>query len=288
MSSPTVFILILNYNGKATLKRCLQSVYRSDYPSFEVVIIDNNSDDGSLEEAKQLFSRAHFIKNSANIGFAAGNNIGIRFALEKGADYVWVLNPDTHIEKDTLSQLVAETEHDASTGITSPLILHSKTKNIWFGGGKIQWLSMKAVHIPPASLYHPIASEYICGCAMLVKKEVFQKIGLFDERFFLYYEDADFSLRAKKAGFKLFIVPKVHVFHDEVSSNNPSKVYWLVISGLQFFQKHAPWYRKPWNFAYIQARKIKNRLDISRHKNPFADEVRRAYTSYASVSRSAD
>jgi GT2 family glycosyltransferase len=285
MESPKVFVLILNYNGKDTLTRCLQSVYQTDYPNFEVAVVDNDSKDGSLEEAKNLFPRAHFIKNSANLGFAAGNNIGIRFALEKMADYVWVLNNDTKIEKDTLSQLVSEGENSPKIGILSPLILHSKTKNIWFGGGKIHWLSMKTTHVPPQSLYNAAASDYICGCAMLVKKDVFRKAGLFDEHFFLYYEDADLSVRARKAGFELRILPKAHVFHDEASAANPDKVYWLVVSGLQFFRKHTPWYLKPWTALYLLARKTKNRYDILLRKNPLAPEVRRAYLNYQAVSQ---
>jgi GT2 family glycosyltransferase len=286
MESPKVFVIVLNYNGKDVLKRCLQSTYRTDYPNFEVVVIDNDSKDGSFEEAKGLFPRAHFIKNAENLGFAAGNNIGIRFALEKGADYVWMLNNDTKVEKETLSQLVAEGESRPKAGILSPLILHSRTKNIWFGGGKIDWWTMKTVHVPPQSLYSAFATEYVCGCAMLVKKEVFRQAGLLDEHFFLYYEDADFSIRTRRCGFELHVVPKAHVFHDEASSENPEKVYWLVVSGLQFFRRHTPVFMKPWSFLYLQARKLKNWRDIASGRHPSALEVRRAYRSYADFSRS--
>src|SRR4030042_2545873 len=104
---PKVFIIVLNYNGKDTIKTCLDSVYKSDYPDFEIVVVDNASGDGSFEMAKNYFSRAHFILNEKNIGFAAGNNIAIRFALEKFADYIFFLNNDAAIEKFTLQTPVA-------------------------------------------------------------------------------------------------------------------------------------------------------------------------------------
>jgi GT2 family glycosyltransferase len=285
MNTPKVFILILNYNGKHTLAHCLQSVYQLRYPNFDVVVIDNDSKDGSLEEAKRLFPRAHFIKNMHNLGFSAGNNVGIRFALEKMADYVWLLNNDAKVDRDSLNRLVKVGENYSRTGILSPLILHSKTKNIWFAGGKIDWMTMKAVHVPPQSLDKPIRTEYISGCAMLVKKEVFREIGLLDEHFFLYYEDADFSLRARYSGFELEVIPDAQVFHEEVSVENPSKIYWLVVSGLQFFHKHAPWYYRPWLVVYLALRKAKNWRDLLWRKHPSAVEVRRAYTSYRNLSR---
>lgn len=280
MDSPKVFVLILNYNGKDTLPRCLQSVYRMNYPDFEVVVIDNDSKDGSIEEAKHLYPRAHFIKNDTNLGFAAGNNVGIRFALEKGADYVWLVNNDAQVEKDTLSKLVAAGERQPKVGILSPLILHSDTKNIWFGKGVIDWTSMKTRHVSPPTLLHPFASEYICGCAMLVKKEVFKKIGLLDERYFLYYEDADFSVRATRAGFELSVIPEAHVLHQEASSANPEKTYWLVVSGLQFFFTAAPAHLKPWIFSYFQLRRLKNLFDLHFRPTTEAAEVARAYRDY--------
>lgn len=280
MEQPKVFILILNYNGKKTLMPCLQSVYQANYPNFEVIVIDNDSKDGSLEESKHRFPRTHFIKNDKNLGFAAGNNVGIRFALEKGADYVWLVNNDAKIEKDTLSKLVEAGEQKPQAGILSPLILHTETKNIWFGKGVIDWMSMKTTHVSPPTLLQSFTSEYICGCAMLVKKEVFKKIGLLSEKYFLYYEDADFSVKASRAGFELWIIPTAHVFHSEASVANPDKIYWLVVSGLRFFNENAPTYLRPWHALYFQLRRIKNWFDCASGTNLVAKEVRRAYRDY--------
>lgn len=284
--NPKIFVIILNYNGKNTLSKCLSSVFGSNYQNFEVVVVDNDSRDGSFEKARAQFSRAHFIKNSSNIGFAKGNNIGIRFALEKFADFVFILNNDAAIKKNTLSKLIETSFQDHSAGIISPIIYSGKNRDIWFAGGKVNWLKMRTQHLYIQKQAAAYSSEYITGCAMFVKKEVFKKIGLFDERFFLYYEDADFSLRAKNAGFKLLVDPTISVFHQEQSNHsNPAKIYWLVLSGLLFFKTHASFSKKIWLYFYINLRKLKNFHDLRFTPNNNAKNVRRAYIDYKKISQ---
>lgn len=276
-----VFVVILNFNGAKTLQNCLAAVFQSDYPGLEVIVVDNNSTDGSLEEARIKYSKAHFIKNSKNVGFSKGNNVGIRYALEKFADLVFILNNDTVIEKTTISDLVRTASMNKRIGITSPVILGSDNNSIWFAGGKIDWNKMRTVHETEKLSSLPYSTQYLSGCAMLVKKEVFKEIGLFDERFFLYYEDADFSLRARKAGFDLIVDPSAHIRHLEQSnSENTSKTYWLVLSGMLFFNIHASFVRKLWLYLYTALRKMKNLSDISFGKNEKALQVRRAYLDF--------
>lgn len=288
-NSPKVFVIILNYNGKDTIKACLDSVYKSDYPDFEVVIVDNASRDGSFELAKNYFSRAHFILNEKNTGFAAGNNMAVRFALEKFADYIFLLNNDATVEKDTISKLVNEAEKSKRGGIFSPII-YDKNGNIWFAGGKIKWLKMRAIHefldrtnrtnkADETNRAHE--TDFVSGCAMLIKKEVFREIGLLDEKYFLYYEDADFCLLARKKGFKCMVVSGARATHYEKSERNTGgKTYWLVLSGLIFFKKNTPAILKPWINFYTALRKIKNWRDVKYKKNNLAEVVRKAYDDY--------
>lgn len=271
---------MLNYNGMATIKRCLDSIFCSDYPNFEVVVADNNSTDGSFEFAKKLFSKFHFIKNEKNFGFAGGNNVGIRFALEKMADCVFLLNNDAFLEKDTLSKLIEQSQKE-DAAIISPVI-YDKEGNIWFAGGKIKWFLMRAVHLnrQPKEKYF-YRTEYISGCAMLVRKEVFKKIGLLSEDFFLYYEDADFCLRARKNGFICAVIPSARVTHFEKSESDlSSKIYWLVISGLIFFEKNTPLVYKFWTCPYFYARRMKNILDNLGDKNKYSQIVKKAFSDY--------
>ncbi len=284
LTQPTIFIVVLNYNGQDTILDCLSSVYQSDYPKFEVVVVDNDSKDGSFEMAKKQFSRAHFIKNSNNTGYAAGNNIGIRFALEKFADYVLVLNNDAFLKKNTLTELCKLAHSNKKYSVLNPLILNRNETSIWFAGGIIQWPSMKTEHRTEVEAEKPYLTEYCTGCALFVNKDVFKKIGLFDERYFLYYEDADFSMRAKKAGFDLYVCPSIKIYHLEQSTTkNDLKTYWLVLSGLLFFSSHADLFQKIWLFIYLRLRKIKNLYSITFTSSTQAAQVRKAYLDFKHI-----
>lgn len=281
---PKVNIIVLNYNGRDCIKKCLASLFCSPYPNFEVVVVDNNSTDGSLELAKQNFSRATFIKNEQNLGFSAGNNVGIKYSLEKMAEYVLLLNNDTEVEKNCLNQLVKCALANKEVGILSPLIFASEGKEVWFSGGKIDWLRMKTAHNRELLGSDFSDSDFISGCAMLVRAEVFAKIGLLDEDFFLYWEDADFSVRAKKAGFSLLISANAHVRHFEKSEETKkNKVYWLVLSGLLFFEKNASRWQKFWIFAYVLLRRVKNWNDVRKNKTEINLAVQKAYGDFGKL-----
>lgn len=283
---PKIFIIVLNYNGKKTILDCINSIYDSTYSNFEVVIVDNNSTDGSFELIKKTFFKANIIRNSKNIGFAAGNNIGIRFALEKFADYIFLLNNDATIESDMLSLLMNEMRKNSSASIISPLILKEKRGAVWFAGGRILWSKMRAAHLDtPKNKSLSYQIEYASGCAMLIKNTVFKKIGLFDENFFLYYEDVDFSLRAKRAGFGIFLLPNAYAYHKELSNqNNSQKIYWLVISALIFFKKNSSFLQSIWITFYFSLRKIKNFYTIYIKNDAVALQVKKAYEDYKKYS----
>jgi GT2 family glycosyltransferase len=273
MYYPSIFIVILNYNGGFFLKKTLESVYKLNYPNYRVVVVDNCSTDGSFERARYSFSKFDFIQNNQNIGFAAGNNIAIKWALEKMADYVFLLNNDAIVEPDILRKLIDESRKDATVGILSPIIYQGNTDKIWFSGGKINWWKMRTEHLENEQI-----TQYITGCAMLIRKEVFKKIGLLDESFFLYYEDADFSFRAIKNNFCLKIVLEAKVWHFEKSAESLNKIYYLVISGIKFFRKNSKWWWRIYVEIYLLVRKIKNKYDL--YKNPNSKSallVKRAY-----------
>ncbi|PIP28149.1 MAG: hypothetical protein COX29_02805 [Candidatus Moranbacteria bacterium CG23_combo_of_CG06-09_8_20_14_all_35_22] len=284
MDQPKVFVIILNYNGRACLKKALASVFRMDYPNFEVILVDNNSTDGSFEMIKREFSKIILIKNSENLGFSSGNNIGIEYALERGADYIWLLNYDTEIEKNSLDFLVEEIEKNERIGIISPVILVGDSKKIWFSGGEIDWFKMKSQHQEKELQKNNFNTDYISGCAMLIRAEVFRRAGLFDEDYFLYWEDADFSLRVKKAGYKLAVCTSSRIRHYEKSQEKKaSKSYWLVLSGLIFFKKNSPLFLKPWIFLYVRLRKIKNWKERKCEKTALNEAVGRAYQDFKNI-----
>lgn len=265
-NAPKVSVVITNFNGMRTLEKCISRVLNSNYPNFDIIIVDNHSTDGSLELLRGKYSSLKVIMNSENIGFGAATNLGMRLAFEKFSDYVLALNNDAYLEKDTISKMISTAKKYPDAGIISPLIKRPDD-SIWFAGGKINWWKMKTSHKFTCANSNPFASEYICGCAMMISQKVCEKVGLFDEHFFLYYEDADLSVRAHRAGFVLLVDPSTSIEHDEQSNDhNPQKTYWLVLSGILFFKKNTPLLIKPWMNLYLWLRKIKNHRD--RHNNP--------------------
>lgn len=279
---PKVGIVVLNYNGASCLLSCLKSLGELQYASKDIIVVDNDSADNSLKEAKEKFPQFTFVSNPKNAGFAAGMNVGIKLALARGADYCWLFNYDAGAYPETLAKLMEAARENPRAGLLSPVIYASDGGKIWFAKGRIDFFRMRTRHTAPtkqevAAKFYP--SEFLTGCALLIKKELVEDIGFLDENFFLYYEDADYSRRAGQAGFSCLVVPQAKVVHSEISNSGPQKIYWLVYAGLLFFQKWTPFYLRPYSAVYIALRRIKNWRDRWRGANA-AQEVYRAYKDY--------
>lgn len=277
-----VGIIVLNYNGENYLLRCLESLQKLSYSNKMIIVVDNHSADQSLEEAKKIFPHFTYLENEENYGFARGMNQGMQEALRGGAEAVWLFNNDAWTDREALTLLVAESVRYQEGVLLSPLIFDSETKRIWFGKGKINFFRMRAEHREPsgkelASAAYP--SEFLTGCALFITRTVIEKIGLLDERFFLYYEDADFCFRARKEGYPCLVVPRARIWHEEKSRLNPEKISHLVYSGLLFFQKHSPRPFRAYLSVYATIRRIKNALDLLFGRKE-ARLVRRAYERF--------
>ena len=254
-----IAFIIVTFNNEKTIQKCLASVLNSKLTSklsFQVYIIDNASQDQTLKVIALNFKHHNFIisNNKKNLGFAQAVNQGIKLASKKfHPDYFFLLNPDAYLASDCIEKLIDSTHSNylLRSSLTSPFIFNPRTHRLWFSGGKINWLKLKTTHlITTKNQLQKI--NYLSGCCLLIPKKIIRKIGLLDEKFFLYYEDADFSLRAKKAGFTLRIVSQAIAYHLESNSFNSSKKeiqpkdYYLVKSALLFFYKHYPLYAKPY------------------------------------------
>ncbi|MEA2098434.1 MAG: glycosyltransferase family 2 protein [Patescibacteria group bacterium] len=236
-----VYIIVLNWNGKEDTLECLKSLEKINYSNYKIIVVDNGSEDDSVFEIKKQFSNIKIIENKKNLGFSGGNNVGIKYAISNGAHYVLLINNDTTVEKDFLSELVKKGESDEKIGVLgSKIYFHSEPNRIWFAGGKVNWLKNKGTHIGLDQIdnrQYDKAEEmdYLTGCCLLIKREVIEKIGVLAEDYFLYYEDTDFSLRAKNAGYKIVYVPKSKIYHKISRSIKPgssSYVYYHSRNGL--------------------------------------------------------
>lgn len=275
---PKVNIIVLNYNSRDRLRKCLAGLFSLDYPNFEVVVVDNNSKDGSLEKAKLAFSRATFIKNEQNLGFSAGNNVGIRYSLEKMAKFLLLISVDVEVERGFLGQLVACSLANTASGILSPLTLGAD-KGVCFSGGKIDWLRMKLVCEKKRPKNSILSVDFVLGCAMLIRSNVFAKIGLFDEDFFSYLGDVDFSCRGKRAGFEIMVLANTQIVCVE-KEENPQKdqAYWQAFSRLLFFRKNAPRQISFWIRSLIFLGRIKNQIDVQRKMTKINLARQKAYS----------
>lgn len=253
MTGPKVTAIILTVGDAAAVADCVRSLDAAAFPGPDIIIVRNAPREQGFEEAVRALSGkiSGVAVSGFNSGYSAGNNLGLRAALEKGADYILLLNDDTVVAPDFLEKLLAETEKRPEAGMAGPRILYFSERNrIWFSGAKFDGETC-AFAFPGADRTEeeyghdePEEADFITGCALLVKREVIEKIGPLDERFFLYWEDSDWGLRAKAAGFKCVVVPSSKIWHKVSGSSggadSPFKAYHKTFSHLLFCGIHAP------------------------------------------------
>ncbi len=255
-----IAIVVLNYNGLENTLDCLDSLRKLEKGRniIEIIIVDNASTDGS-QEALSNIKGINLITSGKNRGYSGGNNLGIKKALQREADWVLILNNDTQVDKELIVALVKVTNH---AQIISPKIyfapgfeFHKKRykelqlgKVIWYAGGKIDWRNIIGQHIGVDEFDNGQFSkrreiDLATGACMFVSRKVFETIGLFDEKYFLYLEDMDFCHKAKKSGFVIMFEPDALVWHKNAASAGGSgsvvQDYYISRNRLLFATKYA-------------------------------------------------
>jgi GT2 family glycosyltransferase len=229
-----VYIVLLNYNGAGDTVDCIESLKKVTYPNMQVVVVDNASTDESAVILSIREEQDGFIllRSNENNGFSAGNNIGIRYALENGADYVLLLNNDTVVEPDFLSVAVEASEHDDSVGLTIGKILYYKEPDlIWYGGGELKQPYNYSIHLgfrenqskPEFNQQRYVT--YATGCYFLLKRAAIEIVGLMDEDYFLYCEDTDYSIRMIRSGLKMLYCPQSVIYHKVSASTGKGSAF---------------------------------------------------------------
>jgi len=217
---PFVSIIIVSYNSREYIERCLDSVQKILYPRFEVIVVDNASTDGSAEVIRRKYSFVKLVCLPKNIGFAAANNLGFR--MSKG-DFIFLLNPDTEVDPMCLRWLVDAMLRDQEIGVCGAKILLLDKRNIiQHAGGKYHPIGIsidRGVLEVDKGQYDKVEEvTFVCGAAVLIRKKLIREVGLFDPSFFLYHEDVDFCIRTWLHGFKVVFVPKAVVYHKQGTS----------------------------------------------------------------------
>lgn len=255
ISEPKISIIILNWNSFDVTLDCLESLRKMEYRNFEVVFVDNGSADGSADKLEQSAPEAKVIRNPVNLGFTGGNNAGMQDALTRDPDYLLLLNNDTIVAPDFLSQLVRAAESDPKIGILNPKIYYFEPSNrIWQAGGvhKPWWSSAKQVgckKVDNGDYDEAREVSFVTGCALLIKSAIVRQVGLLDDQYFLGWEDLDWTVRVMQAGFKAYYVPQSKIWHREsfdTKKNGGKKLrdYYGIRNSVLFARKHMParWY----------------------------------------------
>lgn len=227
-----VFTILLNWNGLQDTLECLASLSKLDYPDVAVIVVDNCSSDSSVETIREKFPQVILIENSENLGFTGGNNVGMKYAMKAGADYVWLLNNDTVVEPDTLTKLVAGTERSPNIGLISPVIYYyDSPKEVQFMGAHVDFTHFKNTNIvDPDELEKCRVKNNLVlwGTALLIKREVIASIGYLCDKYFAYLEDCDYSYRALRANYRTMVALDASILHKGSRStgrHSPTQVY---------------------------------------------------------------
>lgn len=293
--NPKVSIIILNWNRWKDTIECLESLYQITYPNYDVILVDNGSEDESITRVKEYcegkikvvskffeyslenkplkiieYTRGEaeaggskekeiadlpsdrnliLIKNEKNYGFAGGNNIAMRYALRAlNPEYVVLLNNDTVVDKEFLSELVNVAENDEQIGIVGPKIYYYHNPgSIWAAGGVIDF-KKGICRLSKSDIKNTLEVNYISGCASLITSRIINEIGFLDEAFFMYFEDTDWNMRIKMKGYRILCVPKSVIWHKVASStlgikvkfSDPIKSYFNTRNRIWFFKRYVP------------------------------------------------
>jgi len=236
-----VDVVVLNWNGWRDTVACLASLRLQDYPNFRVLVVDNGSGDDSVEQIMRAMPSVKLLQTGSNLGFGGGCNAGIRHALARGADYVWLINSDSSAHPQALSGLVRVADENPKIGSVGSVLYEVddvEQVQLW-GGGRVQlWTGQSRHQRGPGPL------DFISGASVLLRSSALEAVGLFDQStFFMYWEDTDLAFRLRKAGWLLSVATDSKLWHKQSASlgkKSPLLDEYFTKSAIRFFRRHAP------------------------------------------------
>ncbi len=273
-------VILVNYKQADLTVDCIRSLERSTWHDFQTIIVDNQSTPESVERLRNRCPNSKILPSPENLGFAEGNNLGIRFALESGSDLILLLNNDTVVDEHLLETMVQTAAGNKNIGVIGPKIYYEDRRDvIWYAGGILSRDKALATHRGIAekdmgAFDRLQETDFVTGCCLMTKREVLTKIGLLDPKFFLYYEDSDFCLRAREAGYCVVYQPNAVLYHKVSNStelDSPVYIYFNLRNKILFLRKHSSpdkWLRHLPYLTYFYSRQL-IRL-TARHRKPRA------------------
>ncbi|MEI6145323.1 MAG: glycosyltransferase family 2 protein [Methylococcales bacterium] len=222
---PKVFIIILNWNGKEDTLACLNSLKKSTYSNQEIVVVDNGSCDDSVEQIKALYPSVIVLETGENLGYAEGNNVGLRYVLGLASDYVFIINNDTIVSENCVDELIDTAIKMPNAGILSPLVMYyDEPEVIWYAGTLLEKINYNfsrdsdGINIDSFDRKYPYKTITGAGCALMMPSKTLREIGLLHKDYFLYWEEMDLSYRMVKASYDIVVVPTAKMWHKIGSS----------------------------------------------------------------------
>ncbi len=253
--TPSVYVILLTWNHLPDTLECLDSLARQTYPSVRIVLVDNGSADATVSTVRAKFPEIHLIENGQNLGYAEGNNVGLRYALGQNADYILVLNNDTTLAPDCIAKLVAALQTNPNAAATPKCFFADAADTIYYAGGALTaWQTKHRGYNQRDSAEYNASgeTEWLTGCAIIASRAVWANVGLFEPRFFLLFEDTDWSLRARRLGVTLRYVADAKLWHKASRSFGeqftPTYAYYYMRNTLLFIERNFSWRQKRWMY----------------------------------------
>jgi hypothetical protein len=289
IKNPKCSVIVLNYNSKLYLKNCLDSLSKQNYPNLEIIVVDNASTDDSIKIVRN-YPKIKLIKNKLNLGFAGGDNVGIRKSKGK---YVVIVDTDTLADENWISELIKVAEMDEKIGVVGGKVYHllsggKKSNIIQYAGGKLHkflnfYLFTTKIGYGKKDMgqYEKIKeTDFAHGCAFLIKRSVIDKIGLMDEKYFMYGEETDWHYRAREMGYKVFYSPGAKIWHfgsPGVGKVSYKKTYYIQRSNIRLVIKLFEWYWVAWYIFFSEPVHIFLKIIYGLFKKTIKDDSHAIY-----------
>jgi hypothetical protein len=254
--APLVYCVVVNWNRPHDSADCIHSLIIQKDVQTRVLLVDNGSSDDSVAILKEQFNNIDILTSAQNLWFSGGYNLGIKYALDQGAEYIFIINNDAYVAPETLSILLKQINENKNVGLVAPIIYYaSHPDQIWSSGGNIRRIILEYTNqrgeIDKGYLPNIMERDFVTGCCFLTTKSVFLSVGFFDDSFKMYYEDADFCLRTRKNNLRIMVIPKAKAWHKVSLSSggvdSPIERFWMAKSSILFIKKHS----SKWQLLFI-------------------------------------